>query len=234
MNIAKTGMYPRDACSILLKQGDVHRSLWECFEENPYTKQIWKEQVDDELKAKARKAAAYIRINNKEELQIYMLKYKLPVMLIAQTENFCEGGGQGYHATVCYGWISEETYKANPDKYNDYRENDYEDLLFTNSWGTSYHNKGRGTCKSWRMEEMWGIVPMEKIKLADIDGRWSNAAIEREIERGNIKGYEDGTFKPTNPITREEAAVMNDRNNTKLEKKLADILGRLEVIEKMI
>lgn len=234
LNSAEDGMYPREACSILLKQGDVLREEWECLWGSGLCKGIWQREVTDEIKAKARKILSYVRINSKEELQTFMFKYKLPVMLIAQTKNFEVTSGDGYHATVCYGWISEETYKANPEKYNDYNESDYEDLLFTNSWGVGYHNKGRGTCKSWRMEEMWGIVPMEKITLADIDGRWSKAAIEREIERGNIKGYEDGTFKPTNPITREEAAVMNDRNNTKLEKKLADILGRLEVIEKMI
>ena len=162
MNTAQNGMYPRDACSILLKQGDVLRKDWECFLENPNAKKLWKEEVDEELKAKARKVAAYIHINNKEELQAFMLKYKLPVMLIAKTENFCEGGGEGYHATVCYGWISEDTYNANPKKYNDYGENDYEDLLFTNSWGLGYHNKGRGSCKSWRMEEIWGIVPIDE------------------------------------------------------------------------
>lgn len=234
MNTAQWGMYPREACSILLKQGDVLREEWETNLENPNAKILWKEGVDEELKNKARKVAAYIHINNKEELQTFMLKYKLPVMLIAQTKNFAETSSDGYHATVCYGWISEETYKANPDKYNDYSESDYEDLLFTNSWGKSYHNNGRGTCKSWRMEEMWGIVPMEKIKLTDIAGRWSEAAIEREIDRGTIKGYEDGTFKPSQPITREEAAVMFDRSHTATDKKLDDILKNLEAIERMI
>lgn len=44
----------------------------------------------------------------------------------------------------------------------------------------------------------------------DIDGHWAEAQIERWIERGIVKGYEDGTFKPENPIKRcEFAALMN-------------------------
>lgn len=208
------GMIPREACSILLDEGDVLREVWELLVENPICRNN-RLKVSEDIKAQARKTAAYIRINGINELKAFMLKYNLPVMLIAPTSAFSEGA-EGSHATVCYGWNKDGK------------------LKFTNSWGLFYHDKGRGLCEYADMDEIWGIVPMEKIKLTDIDGRWSKAAIEREIERGNIKGYEDGTFKPTNPITREEAAVMNDRNNTKLEKKLADILGRLEVIEKMI
>lgn len=208
------GMIPREACGILTKEGDVLRSVWELLVENPICRSN-RLKVSEDIKAQARKAAAYIRINGLQELKAFMLKYNLPVMLIAPTTAFLEGM-EGSHATVCYGWNKDD------------------ELKFTNSWGLFYHDKGRGLCEYADMDEIWGIVPMEKITLTDIDGRWSKAAIEREIERGNIKGYEDGTFKPTNPITREEAAVMNDRNNTKLEKKLADILGRLEVIEKMI
>ena len=161
INTAETGMYPREGCEILIKQGDVLRKDWESYAENPEGKKKWREQVTEELKAKARKAMAYIHIHSKKEMQVFMLKYKLPVMLIAPCDAFSEDA-EGRHATVCYGWISEDTYKANPERYNDPNENEYEDLLFTNSWGTSYHNKGRGTCQYLRMEEKWGIVPIDE------------------------------------------------------------------------
>lgn len=207
LNIASTGMFPRNACEIMLKQGDVLRAVWECKEENPNCSEIWEAEVTEEIKASAHKVMAYIRINTKEELQAFMIKYKLPVMLIAQTDAFSEDT-DGRHATVCYGWISEDTYRADPERYNDYGESDYEDLLFTNSWGTWYHNKGRGACKSWRMEEMWGLVPMEKIKLTDIETSWAKKDIEYLLDLGIIKGYEDNTFKPKQQITREEMAAM--------------------------
>ncbi|MBP5460704.1 MAG: S-layer homology domain-containing protein [Lachnospiraceae bacterium] len=47
-------------------------------------------------------------------------------------------------------------------------------------------------------------------KKTDYDGRWSEAAIRRCIERGIMSGYPDGTFKPTQTITREEAATVAD------------------------
>ncbi len=38
--------------------------------------------------------------------------------------------------------------------------------------------------------------------------RWSAGNIERAVAEGWVKGYPDGTFKPTNPVTRSEMAVM--------------------------
>lgn len=208
LNSAEDGMYPREACEILLKQGDVLREEWENLWGNPLCKIRWKEEVTEEIKSKADKIMAYIRIHTKEELQAFMLKYKLPVMLIAPTKAFDEESGDGHHATVCYGWISEDTYRKTPTRYNDYNEDEYEDLLFTNSWGTWNHNNGRGSCKSWQIEEIWGIVPMEKIKLTDIETSWAKKDIEYLVDLGIVTGYEDNTFKPKQPITREEMAAM--------------------------
>lgn len=40
--------------------------------------------------------------------------------------------------------------------------------------------------------------------LADIDGHWAKANINYAVEQGWINGYEDGTFKPNQTITRAE------------------------------
>lgn len=228
LNTENNGMYPRDACDVLIKQGDVLREEWECLMSNPICRNR-RAQVYDSLKDKARKVNSYIRIKTKEELQAFMVKYKLPVMLIAQTSAF-RAGENGRHAVVCYGWISKETWAADPDKYNDANEYGHEDLLFTNSWGTAYHNQGRGACCFEDMEEIWGIVPMEKITLTDIKGRWSEKDVQLCIDRGLVKGYEDNTFKPTQPVTREEVAVMfaryireTDAVIKKLEEKIKEL-----------
>ena len=230
MNTAEDGMYPREACDILLKQGDVLREDWECLFGSRLCKTLWQIQVTEEIKAKADKVMAYVRIHTKEEMQAFMLKYKIPVMLIAQSEAFHEGT-EGSHATVCYGWISEETYRADPEQYNDYNEGEYEDLLFTNSWGIGYHNNGRGACRFDEMEEIWGIVPMEKIKLTDIQGRYSQSDIELCINEGIIKGYEDGTFRPTQNITREESAVLMARLIRKHNKEKKALEERIAALE---
>ena len=212
-NTASVGMYPREACEILIKRGDALREEYESYLENPSCKSLWKSKVTDEIKeaAASRKVMAYIRLHTKEEMQAFMVKYNLPVLITAPTWAYNRSSKTGRHATVCYGWISEETFKADPKKYNDWVESDvgYEDLLFTNSWGTSWHGgDGRGACKFENIEEIWGIVPMEKIKLTDIENCWAKEDIEYLIELGLIKGYEDNTFRPDAPITRAEMATM--------------------------
>lgn len=41
-------------------------------------------------------------------------------------------------------------------------------------------------------------------KLSDVSGHWANKEIQQFISNGFINGYEDGTFKPDNSITRAE------------------------------
>jgi len=44
--------------------------------------------------------------------------------------------------------------------------------------------------------------------FSDIAGHWASAAIERAAKLGLVNGYEDGTFRPRNLVTRAEFAVM--------------------------
>ena len=45
----------------------------------------------------------------------------------------------------------------------------------------------------------------------DTGGHWADAAIARCAKAGIIQGYSDGTFKPSNNVTRAEMAVICDR-----------------------
>jgi murein DD-endopeptidase MepM/ murein hydrolase activator NlpD len=50
------------------------------------------------------------------------------------------------------------------------------------------------------------------MKFKDVpDTHWAAKAIEELSEKGIIKGYEDGTFKPEQSVTRAEVAVMISR-----------------------
>src|SRR5665647_2128787 len=42
--------------------------------------------------------------------------------------------------------------------------------------------------------------------VSDISGHWAQTTIQAWVDQGNIKGYPDGTFRPENPISREEVA----------------------------
>jgi len=48
----------------------------------------------------------------------------------------------------------------------------------------------------------------EPIPFADVHEHWAKDAIERLSRLGIVNGYQDGTFKPDAPITREEMIVM--------------------------
>ena len=48
----------------------------------------------------------------------------------------------------------------------------------------------------------------EPITVDDISGRWSEEDIRWCLEHGLLKGYPDGSFKPTGVVTREELAVV--------------------------
>lgn len=43
-----------------------------------------------------------------------------------------------------------------------------------------------------------------KVNLSDINGHWAESQIKDFISKGYLNGYEDGTFKPNNSITRGE------------------------------
>lgn len=43
------------------------------------------------------------------------------------------------------------------------------------------------------------------------EGRWSKEAIDFCVEKGLLIGFEDGTFRPTEPVTREQIAVILQR-----------------------
>lgn len=45
----------------------------------------------------------------------------------------------------------------------------------------------------------------------DVSGHWAKGSIEWAKEKGLIKGYPDGSFKPNNPLTRAEACAILER-----------------------
>lgn len=148
-----SGMYPREALKALHKEGDVLRSVWECFDENPMCREK-RAALPKEIHDQARRlVSGYLRINSKEELQRYMMRYQLPVLIVAKSHDYWALAGDGYHATTCYGWISKETF----DREYGYWE--YKDLRYTNSWG-GLNPKGIINCE--KVTEMWGVIPKDE------------------------------------------------------------------------
>lgn len=186
------GMIPRSACDGLIKEGDVYRSVWECLEENPacFRKRA---MARESVKDSAKRPLEYIRITTKEELQRFMMKYELPVMIVI---NY----GTGRHAVACRGWR------------NALKAGSIQDIHFTNSYGTGGgFGDGTGWIKFDEILEIWGIVPMSKTYTDVENTRWSYQAIQAASDAGILTGYEDGTFRPDKTLTREEMAAVIQR-----------------------
>ncbi|WP_019908589.1 NEAT domain-containing protein [Paenibacillus sp. HW567] len=49
------------------------------------------------------------------------------------------------------------------------------------------------------------------VKLSDIDGHWAKQAIQQALNSGLVKGFNDNTFRPNNPVSRAELAVLLSR-----------------------
>jgi len=47
--------------------------------------------------------------------------------------------------------------------------------------------------------------------MRDVDGHWAQATISRWVEDGLVKGYDDGTFRPNEQITRAEFVALVNR-----------------------
>ena len=65
----------------------------------------------------------------------------------------------------------------------------------------------------------WDLYKYDEKTFKDIHGHWAQKEIEFLAENGWINGYQDGTFKPNDKLTRAQAAkiISNylriDRNN---------------------
>ena len=44
--------------------------------------------------------------------------------------------------------------------------------------------------------------------LSDITHHWAKSYIETAVQRGYVTGYDDGTFRPNQPVTRAEFCKM--------------------------
>ncbi len=65
--------------------------------------------------------------------------------------------------------------------------------------------------------------------FSDISGHWAEKYIQRAAELGWIKGFEDGTFRPDEYITRAEAMTMINRVLDHIPEEKSDLLSEMRV-----
>jgi hypothetical protein len=69
-----------------------------------------------------------------------------------------------------------------------------------------------------KLEILEKLRGAEKMQFTDVEEtRWSKAAIDRCVDEGLLVGFEDGSFRPTETVTREQFAVILTRILDKIE-----------------
>ena len=96
------------------------------------------------------------------------------------------------------------------------------DALYTYEGNTTPGNGNpeaqyNGGCVASKVRHPKNIVAVcrpqykEEEPMDDVSGHWFSPAVEWARERGLVKNYPDGSFKPNNPLTRAEACSMFER-----------------------
>ena len=74
------------------------------------------------------------------------------------------------------------------------------------------HGHAQGIVKAFELKKKGGQITVQKDTVKDdITGHRAEASIRKAMEKGVIKGHTDGTFKPDEPVTRAQLAVILDR-----------------------
>ncbi|XWN51250.1 N-acetylmuramoyl-L-alanine amidase [Anoxybacillus flavithermus] len=73
------------------------------------------------------------------------------------------------------------------------------------------HGHVIGLEKAFGLKKKGGKTTVQKTVKDDVTGHWAEQSIKKAIQKGIIKGYSDGQFKPDEPVTRAQLAVILDR-----------------------
>ena len=74
-----------------------------------------------------------------------------------------------------------------------------------------------------------GSIPARAQTFSDIKGHWAQSYIERAAELGWIRGFEDGTFRPNDCITRAQAMTMINCVLNRIPEDASDLLPDMNV-----
>ena len=201
------GMYTGDAVEYTKKFGSVPEEMFHDYEEMPKMKQIAKARPELEEFAKPFKTISFVRIENWadktrrwNEVKECFLEYELPLVIDSPTF-FSEG-----HCIMAYGFEEVGNQRF---------------LLFQNSWGESYGDKGRSRIPFEQVKGVYMLLD-EKIELPFDDvpeSAWYYKNVLHLYAAGLVGGDDQGHFNPEAPITRAESVAIIDRLMEKIEEK---------------
>lgn len=215
------GMIVREAFANLLTYGAVHESF---LPDNLEFKDI-QTIIEDRLEvcleaAKDYKIESYAGIDPKMSNRVNAIKsalyndhspvvanycvydsfYDIDDTAIMPKPNKKVDFNYGGHAVAIIGWTTI---------------GDKEYWVIQNSWGEYFGDNGCfyapvGEEDEYGFVEFWCSVDIANynLKFNDIKGRWSEDYINKCVRAGLISGFEDGSFRPTDTVTREQLCVI--------------------------
>lgn len=205
------GMYPKEALTNLKNYGDVTADIFpENFEYAEIQYLISNRKTECLAQAKKYKISAYARVNSVSAVKDCLYNQHSPVMVICDIyDSFYtigangkvplkSGALQGSHAMTIIGWT-----KISGAEY----------YIVQNSWGKEWGDNGLCYLRTNNaiITDMYTITDKDNgtINFSDVEStRWSKDAIDKCVKAGLISGFPDGTFRPTETISREQICTM--------------------------
>lgn len=205
------GMYPKDALTMLVNYGDV---LYSDFPENfAYSKiktLVNNRKADCLSKAKQYRVNSYAVVSTTNVAKNAIYNLHTPLLLVIDVyDSFYDvdnsgivpsrsGSYAGSHAMAIVGW----TKIGNTEYY-----------VVQNSWGEDWGDNGYCYIQpsNLMIDKIYMVTDKENVKtsFSDVPGNhWAKEYIDKCVKAGLISGYPDGTFKPSNTITRAEICTM--------------------------
>lgn len=189
------GAYMRDVVKTVHKHGDILSVIGDNNDEKPESIKWFEENYPKFKEYSKMLVDSYVRLETKQEAMAFMYKYKIPLFVSLKMGNITPftSNKNGLHAVAAY-------------KYGRMSGFDCK-----NSWGNEIPFI---TKKDFDIfEEVWGIVPKENITFTDVitegeDARWSADDIMEAATDGIVEGFPDNMFRPGEPVTREQIAVI--------------------------
>ena len=219
------GMYGRTGMRIA-KAGIPYATEWESWEDKPVCRELVKQHENEAEfieQSKLLRFSSYYRGSNSwaEVCNAARSTYGGAILLVAVYENWLDIGSDGV---------------VGPDKgkylgNHFVRVKDYEILpngtykvRFQNSYGADWGDGGYGYFYSDKNSfmELWVMVDnvdevVHRLFEDVADDNWAREAIERCAKEGVLAGFEDGTFRPEEYITRGQAAMIAYKLLKKME-----------------
>lgn len=205
------GMMPKEALTNLKNIGDVlNEDFPENFEYAQLAALVNERKNTCLTNASKYKISSYARVTSASAVKSCIYDKKSPVMVICNIyDSFYNVGAdgkvpvksgalQGSHAMTIIGW----TKIAGAEYY-----------VVQNSWGSNWGDNGICYIRPDNniITDMYTIFDKDNggTKFSDVEStRWSKDAIDKCVKAGLINGFPDGTFRPTDTISREQICTM--------------------------